>query len=120
MAIHLTKHNIVAKDKALEQAAHIYGSEHDFVGEATMNKDDELRKDVRKLSFALQRALSDISDLKSRLNKLQNEVNDVRVNPTVPKNVNTAVQRKLDKPIDRNNISPDDVSIEKFFYYGKK
>ena len=121
MAINLSKHNIVSKEEALAQAASIYGTEHNFSGDGDMNNDDNLSKDVRKLGFALERALSDISELKSQLSKLQTEVNDVRVNPTLrAKNHVEPVQRRLDKPIDRNNIAPEDVAIDKFFYFGEK
>jgi hypothetical protein len=32
----------------------------------------------------------------------------------------TAPERKLDKPIDRNGVSPDSVAIGKIFYCGNK
>ena len=136
MALNLKKHNVVySKEDAIKQAENI-----------VREQDNDLRKDVRKLTFALRDALNEISDLKSHVKKLQNELNDVRVNPPtriierkvvhdVPvekevkeeakpivqqQKLNNEPRKDINLPIDRNGIAPSEVSVEKFFYFGEK
>jgi chromosome segregation ATPase len=137
MAMNLKKHNVVfSKEDAIKQAESIYGSEHNYATEEVVQNSeqvDELRKDVRKLTFALRDALNEINDLKSQVTKLSRELNDVRVDQQPRKIEEKRVEKvaqqtlkqeekakKITSPIDRNGISPEDVSIEKFFYFGEK
>ncbi len=114
MAQVLEKHNVVSnKDSAVASAAKIYGSEHNYSCDSAEDpyntEDNELRKDVRKLTFALQRAMQDIKDLKSTISKLDRELNDLRVNQ---KPVRQVIQEKkvvnevLKEPIASVNQSP--------------
>ena len=148
MALNLKKHNIgYSQEAAIKQAENLYGTENNFSHEAVRIVDDssdDLKKDVRKLTFALRDAITEIKDLKEHVGKLQQELNDVRVN-NVPKRVqpsqsqiNTGEiaqegqqrltptneahvpKKDLNQPIDRNGISPNDVAIDKFFYFGTK
>ncbi len=146
MALNLKKHNVVfSKEDAIKQAETIFGEEHNFSEEnPNYNNGDfnVLRKDVRKLTFALQRSMEEIRNLKGKVNRLESELNDARVNQkTIPRQVrqpetlvvkepepvkeSKPVQQKLPEekkftsPIDRNGIAPSDVSIDKFFYYGQ-
>ena len=84
MAQNLKKHNIVcSKEEGIRRAERIYGEEHNFSDEFAKHYDDQddMKKDVRKLTFALRDAIMEIKELKSQVNKLQKELNDVRVNP---------------------------------------
>ncbi len=149
MAMNLQKHNIVSdKNQAISNAERLYGMENNFsreeVKQMTDDNPDELRKDVRKLSFALRDALLEIKELKSQMSKVQREFNDIMVNqrPRQAAPVQRPVMQQVEKrqeapaqqvqtkfgetskqitaPIDRNNVAPSDVSIEKMFYFGQK
>lgn len=142
MAMNLQRHNLtLSKEDAIKNAASIYGEEHNYSQQDQTNRysDDtnELRKDVRKLVFALKNAMNDITELKLAVSKLNKELNDLRVNqkqvqrinqPTTEKRIlqpeesiqQSSNQQTLQKPIDRNGIAPSDVAIDKMFYFGQK
>jgi len=129
MALNLKRHNIVySKEDALQQAENIYGSDNDFSHETVPqheNELDDLRKEVRKLSFAMQNLLGDMKDVKMKTVQLEKELNDARVGQRRVADIPSvadyeAPKKDLSKPIDRNNIAPSDVSVEKFFYFGQR
>lgn len=128
MAMELKKHNIYNKSDAISQAERIYGSDNSYVREEIMqNSDetDEMRKDVRKLTVAMQRLINDMNELKLKHDKLEKELNDARVGMASRPRVEAQQKlnnepRELNKPIDRNNVAPSEVSVEKFFYFGNK
>ena len=97
------------------------------------SKFEEQRK--KELSLILK-------ELKAHVKKLEQELNDARVNQLLPKKVEepklqeevakpvqqkivrpekkfTSPEEKASNPIDRNGVAPADVAIEKFFYYGE-
>jgi hypothetical protein len=152
MAINLQKHNIVNnKDDAINRAAKLYGEQYNYSSEnietAYENNNDYLKRDIRKLTFALRDALLEIKDLKQHVGRLDRQFNDLRVNnrpqvvqrvvqkPIVEpvkeqrkvdqqesKNVQSQFvtkERKITSAVDRNGIAPSEVSIDKFFYYGQ-
>ncbi|MFH2020407.1 MAG: hypothetical protein ABIJ34_03270 [archaeon] len=185
MAESLRKHNIVIDtDDAISIAENIYGKENNFSKEEMKmdNDADEMRKDIRKISFALRDAINEINTLKTEHSKLQREFNDIIVgqkprpqvsiapNPQFaytpapqkapqttytaqqqvgpqavvgaqqqqsikPQMASSAQERLLEqlnasnetkslrdpaKPIDRNNIAPEEVKLENFFNFGRK
>ncbi len=148
LAVNLKKHNIVSdKEDAVAAAEEIYGRQNNFTNELDYNDDfHDLKKDVRKLTFALQRSFEEIKNLKGQVNRLEKELNDARVNqlpprkieksapiknpesqenqaPAKPKPVQKVIsdaEPKITSPIDRNGIAPSDVAIDKFFYFGDK
>jgi TolA-binding protein len=133
MAMELKRHNIVlTKDDAISQAENIYGHENDYSREAVHMQDtnefEEMRKDVRKLTMGMQHLLQDMQEMKQKQEQLEKDLNDARVGMSRgrvhggdPQQTLTNEPPKRDgtKPIDRNNIAPADVSVEKFFYFGK-
>jgi hypothetical protein len=165
MALNLQKHNIVLdKNAAIADAQKIFGVENNYSKEEVVHMTDdvpdEVKKDVRKIAFALRDALNEIKDLKSQMGKMQREFNDIIVNqkptrqklttsqeqvqaqsqfqaivnPEPEKRQEAPVQQqsqpvqrtfsepqtKIECPIDRNNVAPADVAIDKMFYYGNK
>lgn len=153
MAVYLQKHNIVQdRNSALKNAEKIYGIDDNItkkeVVEMTDDDPDELRKDVRKIAFALRDALNEIKDLKSQMGKMESQFSSLIVNQRPRERpvqqvvqtpmVNQAQERqeapqqqpvqtkfsqsekKIECPIDRNNVAPSDVAIEKMFYFGNK
>jgi len=141
MAMTLRQHNIVADSKdAVNHAANIYGTENNFSNNDVTHYEsdsDDLRKEVRRLTFALKNAVQELNELKSTVGKLDKELNDLKVNnkprverPQQVQSVQTVfktpeqevqpIQKRHDKPIDRNGIAPADVSIDKMFYFGQK
>ena len=98
LAVNLKKHNIVDnKDDAVSAAEEIYGRQNNFTNESLEQSSDDfhqLKKDVRKLTFALQRSFEEIRNLKGQVNRLEKELNDARVGQ-LP-------QRKIveEKPVD--------------------
>ena len=150
LAVNLKKHNIVyTKDDAVSAAAEIYGKQNNYTHKSLQqNPDDfnELKKDVRKLTFSLQRSFDEIKNLKGQVNRLEKELNDARIGqlsprkiveekpvdnpapiPQANKPIEKPVQKslpesekKIKSPIDRNGIAPSDVAIDKFFYFGDK
>ncbi len=139
MAMNLKRHNIViSKEDALGQAERIYGNENDFSKETVemhTNEMDELRKEVRKLTIAMQHVVQDMQDMKQKSTQLEKELNDARVGMSArsARGEQRAVsgereaaeeelrpKRDVSRPIDRNNVAPADVSVEKFFYFGDK
>lgn len=154
MADYLQKNNIVFdKSSAIQNAEKIYGMENDNITKSevvnmTDDVSNEMRKDVRKMAFALRDAISEINELKTQMKKMQSEFNNIIVNQR-PSNPRPFVQqttqqaeasyqlrqeaphpaaqatfaqqeRQIAAPIDRNNVAPMDVSIEKMFYCGQK
>ena len=149
LAVNLKKHNIVTdKEDAVAAAETIYGKQNNYTHESLQqspNDFSDLKKDVRKMTFALQRSFEEIKNLKGQVNRLEKELNDARVNQLTPRKViekpkapipqNQAPQQakpvavqtsipeaeqKITSPIDRNGVAPSDVAIDKFFYYGDK
>ncbi len=149
LAVNLKKHNIVyTKDDAVAAASEIYGKQNNYTHESLQqspNDFQDLKKDVRKMTFALQRSFEEIRNLKGQVNRLEKEVNDARINqlpprklfeepvnnpapiPQANKPIEKPVQqsipeaeKKITSAIDRNGIAPSDVAIDKFFYYGDK
>jgi chromosome segregation ATPase len=143
MAMNLKRHNIViSKENAVEEAEKIYGTENNYIREKPAEKTDELdelRKEVRKLTFALRNMKEEFDDIKAKSAKLEQELNDARVGmvrrqlyqqpqvqaqqPLVEPPPAQLVQQEAKPsavPIDRNKVAPSEVSIEKFFYFGQK
>lgn len=157
MAVNLQKHNIVLdKNSAIENAEKIYGMENNFSKNEVVNMtddvSDEMRKDVRKMAFALRDAINEITELKTQMKKMQSEFNNLIVNqrPSNPRPYTqqtaqqsaqqleasyqlrqeaphpaaqatlTNSEHKITRPIDRNNVAPSEISIEKMFYCGQK
>lgn len=150
LAAELKRHNVVFdKEEALSKAEKIYGSDNNFSNETNIIKDhfdeeSELKKDIRKLTFALKDAILEIKDLKVKVAKLERELNDIRVNnrPKETYNEPIHIEQQIEKPnhraeqmfkevnpekktrdlntADRNGFKNDEISIEKFFYYGQK
>jgi hypothetical protein len=135
MASSLKRHNIgYDKDDALREAEKMYGKENDYsqeVPEHQENELDEMRKEVRKLSMAMQHMTQDMQGMKQKMEQLEKELNDARVggmsrrqgqqtlSEDEPERPSGRPKPDATKPIDRNNVAPADVSVEKFFYYGK-
>ncbi|AJF61974.1 TPA: hypothetical protein HA239_02740 [Candidatus Woesearchaeota archaeon] len=139
LAVELKRHNLVFnKEDALSHAERIYGNENnfstEFADEEHFDDSAELKKDVRKLTFALKDAILEIKDLKLKVGKLEREINDVRVNAK-PVYVERPVQReepqtqlvqekkkeeKVELAVSREKFKNDDFSIEKYFYFGQK
>ena len=132
MAMQLKKHNIVySKEDALHQAERIYGSENDYSSETVVRpsaggETDELKKEVRKLTFALQNMSAEFKDLQLKLAKLEEDFNNARVGQAVPRQpgsqqvLSNDAKKDMNRPIDRNNVAPSEVSIEKFFNFANK
>ena len=147
LAVNLKKHNIVdSKDDAVSAAETIYGKQNNYTHESLQqnpNDFQDLKKDVRKMTFALQRSFEEIRNLKGQVNRIEKELNDARVGQRPPRKVEQPIinkvpipqakpiekpvqqslpesEKKFTSPIDRNGVSPSDVAIDKFFYYGDK
>ena len=158
LAVNLKKHNIVSsKDDAVAAAETIYGKQNNYTHESLQQSPNDfqgLKKDVRKMTFALQRSIAkkmlergksfeEIRNLKGQVNRLEKELNDARVGQRPPRKVEQPIinkvpipqakpiekpvqqslpesEKKFTSPIDRNGVSPSDVAIDKFFYYGDK
>ena len=110
MAQHLRKHNVVyTQESAVTQAEKIYGKDNNFSStqqKAEYESDDvnELRKDVRRLTFALQKAVMEINGLKTDVSRLSKELNDVRVNQRPA--------RKIEHPhMQHNQAVPEQKSV---------
>jgi hypothetical protein len=146
LAQNLERHNIAFdKDEAISQAESIYGKQNNYSGhhvDASAGDFIDLKKDVRKLTFALKNTLSEISSLKGQVHRLEKELNDARVGQLPSRKIHEAPkpikkeipvqsnapqqtilkeeEQKITSPVDRNGIAPSDVSIEKYFYFGQK
>ncbi|NTV23652.1 MAG: hypothetical protein HGA85_04730 [Nanoarchaeota archaeon] len=136
MAMNLKQHNLMSKEEAINQAERLYGKENDYSKEQSnqqqSNDMEDLRKEVRKLTFAMRDMTNELVDTKKKLDDLEKQLNDARVgmsrrpapqpgqeNSLSLANNQPAAARDMAKPIDRNQVAPKDVSIDKFFYYGK-
>jgi hypothetical protein len=120
----------------VKQAERIYGNENNFSETVVVNhvdEMDELKKEIRKLTFGLQHATDDIKELKALVAKLQQEVDDARVGQSTPRRQSQPQQTLVDsdepesrpkrdssRPIDRNKVAPADVSVEKFFNFARR
>jgi hypothetical protein len=132
MAHTLKMHNMgYSAETMVHEAENIYGHEDYSKGSkeaVTMEQNDydEMRKDVRKLTYGMQTMINEFKEMKAKVEQMEKELNDVRVGQ-VPRrsgqqvltNDEEAPRRNITKPIDRNNVAPADVSVEKFFYFGK-
>jgi len=102
MAQNLKRHNIVNdKESAIANAAKIYGEEYNYSGEEnTMynNENNELRKEVRKLTFALKNTVNELHELKSSVGKLSRELNDLRVNQKPRRPIQKVIQKPVVNP----------------------
>ena len=149
MALELKEQNIgYSQEEAIRTASRLYGEENNFSGEDISYHNNELKKEVRRLTFALKNALNIINDLQNKVNKHDKEINDIRVNnpsrdytrrekevsSNAPiKKVESSEQSQLDtskkeehnhkkalkKDIDRNGFSQNEISISKYFYCGQ-
>ncbi|MBU0756691.1 MAG: hypothetical protein KKF44_01380 [Nanoarchaeota archaeon] len=90
---------------------------------------NSIDKEIRNIGFSVRRNEEKIVSLMEKMNELIKEFNDLkRSRRPVPMHPNSepiegneqSEKRILDKPIDRNNVAPKDVSVEKYFYFGKK
>jgi hypothetical protein len=140
MALNLRKHNIgISSEESVKQAERIYGNENNFSQEVVVNhvdEIDELKKEIRKLTFGLQHATDDIKELKLLVGKLQQEVSDARIGQSSTRRHSDPQQtlgesdgtnesserpkRDSSRPIDRNKVAPADVSVEKFFNFARR
>lgn len=126
----LKKHNIgYDTDSAISAAEKIYGTENIKESPVENSNDlDELRKEVRKLTIAIQRIVQELQETKKKQEELEKELNDAKLGivkkaqKTLTNNDTSEEKQKKDltKPIDRNNVAPSEVSVEKFFYFGNK
>jgi len=113
MAQNLKKHNIVCdKESAIANAAKIYGQEYNYSDEEnTMynNENNELRKEVRKLTFALKNTVNELHEIKLNVGKLSRELNDLRVNQKPKRPVQKVIQKPVLKqgtPVPVQNAPP--------------
>jgi hypothetical protein len=132
LATELKKYNIVdSPTEALAQAEKLYGSENNYL---TKKKDDNMldnSNELRTLSMAVKRNEDRTTEIIGKMNELIKEFNMLKStkvaapmppqpNPVVQQAVAEEVKKPISRPIDRNNVSPADISIDKYFYCGKK
>lgn len=131
MANQLKRHNIgYDTDSAIDEAEKIYGTKNIKENPSeNSNEIDELKKEVRKLTIGMQKMIQELQEIKKKQEELEKELNDARLGiikkaqKTLENSTSSnTIEAKKDpnKPIDRNNVSPSEVSIEKFFYFGNK
>jgi len=92
-----------------------------------MQKKMEILLDMNNKKFAAEiiKLNSTVTRLETELNDLKRKVNTGSQQRTASGPVQTQLaedtqQRDNTKPIDRNGVSPSDVSIEKFFNFGRR
>ncbi|MBN2422937.1 hypothetical protein JXB41_06950 [Candidatus Woesearchaeota archaeon] len=130
LAVNLKKHNIAdSANDAVKQAENVFGTQNNFVTRHTSSSEEpdkiqEIERQIRNLGFKFQRNEERISSIVEKINGLIKEFNDLKSNPQVNKKIEAKAECRgsmdPNKPIDRNNIAPADVSVEKYFYFGKK
>jgi hypothetical protein len=109
------------------------------------NELNDLKKDVRSISNAVKRSEEQIQEIIKKMNEMILEINSVKAmraqapraegSQQKPQQQQQGQQEEaqgqtaaddrrgtkdIAKPIDRNNVAPKEVSIEKYFYFGKK
>lgn len=132
MANQLKRHNIgYNTDSAIDEAEKIYGTKNIKENPSeNSNEIDELKKEVRKLTIGMQKMIQELQEIKKKQEELEKELNDARLgiikkaqktlDNSRNTNSNNEMKKDPNKPIDRNNIAPSEVSVEKFFYFGNK
>jgi hypothetical protein len=128
LAKDLKNHNIlVDSNQAISEAEKIYGQENNYMTrdntgkQKNENKINEIQKNVRCNSFKIKHNKEQMIEIVSKLNQIIKEINDLKScnkKSNIQKNINT--KKDLNQPIDRNQVAPSDVSIDKYFYYGQK
>lgn len=126
LASDLKRHNVVdSKEEAIMQAERVVGASNPRM-QSNMQPEDqvhELEKEVRRLGFAVKETQEKIIEIMNTLNKLTNQIETSRPNPQaarMERQQELASKKDTNKPIDRNQVAPSDISIEKYFYFGKK
>ncbi|MCM2325780.1 MAG: hypothetical protein NDI94_04905, partial [Candidatus Woesearchaeota archaeon] len=84
MAVDLSKHHIVgSREDAVNRAAQIFGEENNFSKPSPspelQTQQNDLSKDVRRLTFALNDVINHLNEVKIAHSKLEKEFNDFRV-----------------------------------------
>ena len=150
LATDLGKHKVVMNSKqAIKKAERVYGKEHNYMtrhksGDSEKDMTEKINKKLRDQQNQIQKNQEKISEVISKVNELIKEFKELkeiskkklrqqqRLNQSRSNNQQEKekVQKKLvdkgskkkdpNEPIDRNDISPSKVSIEKYFYYGNK
>ena len=117
LAKDLKSHNIaLSSTNAVDEAEKIFGNSPKM--ESKTDQIKELERDVRNLTFALKRNEEQVQELISKMNEMIKEINSLKEKPQPIKEKKGT--KDPSKPIDRNKIAPKDVSVEKYFYFGKK
>ncbi|MEK6917199.1 MAG: hypothetical protein AABW92_05650 [Nanoarchaeota archaeon] len=85
-------------------------------GDIFLQKQIEIMIEMNNKKF-----VSELQQLKNRIDLLENEVKQNNARKVTAYSENKSIEKKdINRPIDRNEVSPSDVTIEKFFYFGKK
>jgi hypothetical protein len=86
--------------------------------------EDDVKKQLRTLSFNMQRNLEATSELIKAVNALIKEVEEIKLHKPAASLQQDAPEKRgtrdTTKPIDRNNVAPADVNVDKIFYFGKR
>ncbi len=148
MSVELKKYNVVGSSKeAISQAEKIYGSENNYLTKNNLpEKDENMDNEIRLLQAAVKRNDERITQIISKMNEMIKEFNELKEAQKAlsqrssqlqapvqkpagqPQTTFTTQQQApaqtavppASKPIDRNGIAPSDISIDKYFYCGKK
>ena len=129
-----TRQAEVMLNKGDEGISSVFGTEQRIISEQARAPsqpsmhDDDLRIQLRKLSYQANEQAKIIEDLKSQLRSIISDINHIKLNPRsgpILERPSGASQTMLSKeatekkPHARSgNYESDDVSIEKFFYAG--
>jgi len=81
------------------------------------SQNQKFSEEINSLKNTLSSISSELTDLKRKLNEQKQEIKTNQ-----PEQKPKETQQKITEPkeVDLKNLKPEDVSIEKFFYYGKK
>lgn len=79
------------------------------------SKINNLKTENNRLSTELDKITKNYETLKQEINSLKNKNLDIKT-----KTQNKAPNKSLNKPVDRNGISPSEVSLEKYFNFSHK
>ncbi|MBN1502787.1 hypothetical protein JW930_04530 [Candidatus Woesearchaeota archaeon] len=119
LAVDLKKHNIVdSKEEAIKQAENVVGAKHDDFSTKEPDRMREIEKEIRKIGFEVREQQQKISDIVKTLNEVLEQLHNSKLNIRPKEKI--SAKKDPTKPIDRNKVAPSEVSIEKYFYFGKK
>ncbi|RMF54346.1 hypothetical protein D6745_05505 [Candidatus Woesearchaeota archaeon] len=130
LAKELKRHGIADDSaQAFSQANEIIGGEKIGLTEKNteklQNNDRNIIADINSLQRFRESAHARMNELSEQISGIKSQLKEVLDLMSKLEKSNSPKQKiseepKKSAPIDRNNVSPDDVQIDKIFYYGQK